>query len=153
VTVPANYDAVTMTVDPFQLNSAATSIESSANSVITALNTIGNTLGGLELSWNGQAASEAQDFANQWMNAMTGLFGSESSPQSGVINQVIIALLTAAGNYSSAEEGITPMFTEFSGTVWGGSSGGSDTATIPAGSDPPNGNLSAVAEINWTAIP
>lgn len=153
MTIPANYDAVTMTVNPRNMNSDANQIEDSANNIISALNTIGNTLSGLQLSWNGTAASEAQDFANQWMNAMTGLFGSQSNPQSGVINQVIVALLTAAGNNSSAEEGITQMFTQFSGAIWTSSGGGSDTATIPPGTDSPNGNLSAVAEINWTATP
>lgn len=152
MTVPASYDTVTMTVEPGFLNFAADMIEGSTNNIISALNTIGNTLTGLQLSWNGASASEAQDFANQWMNAMTGLFGSQANPQSGVINQVIIALLTAAGNYSSGEESITQMFTQLSSSI-PAASGGSDTAPIPAGTDTPNGNLSAIAEINWTAIP
>jgi hypothetical protein len=153
VTVPANYDAVTMSVEPGTLNFAADSIEDATNSIISALNTIGNTLSHLHLSWNGDASSEAQDFATQWMSAMTGLFGSESNPQSGVINQVIIALLTAAGNYSSAEESLTTMFTQLASAISAGPSGGSDTAPIPAGTDAPDASLSAVAEINWTAVP
>jgi hypothetical protein len=152
MTVPANYDAVTMSVEPGTLNFAADSIEDATNSIISDLNTIGNTLTGLHLSWNGDAASEAQDFANQWMNAMNGLFGSDSNPQSGVMNQVIIALLTAAGNYSSTEESLTSMFTQLASAI-SAPSGGSDTAPIPAGTDAPDASLSAVAEINWTSVP
>jgi hypothetical protein len=153
VTVPANYDAVTMSVEPSTLNFAADSIEDATNSIISALNTIGNTLSRLQLSWNGDAASEADDFANQWMSAMTGLFGSDTNPQSGVINQVIIALLTATGNYSSSEESITTMFNQLASAISAGSGDGSDTAPIPAGTDTPDASLSAVAEINWTSVP
>jgi hypothetical protein len=142
-----------MSVEPGPLNFAADSIGDATNGIVSALNTIGTTLSGLQLSWNGDAASEAQDFANQWMSAMTGLFGSDSNPQSGVMNQVIIALLTAAGNYSSSEESITSMFTQLASAIPAGSGGGSDTAPIPAGTDAPDASLSAVAEINWTSVP
>lgn len=152
MTVPANYDAVTMSVEPGPLNYAADSIGDATNSIISALNSIGNALSGLRLSWNGDASSEATDFADQWLSAMTGLFGSDSNPQSGVINQVIIALLTAAGNYSSSEESLTSMFTQLASSISAGPNDGSDTAPIPAGTDTPDASLSAVAEINWTSV-
>lgn len=153
MTVPAAYDAVTMSIEPGAINFAADGIKDLVQGVVSALNTIGTTLSGLQLSWNGDAAGEAQDFANQWMNAMTGLFGSEGDPKSGVMNQVIIAMLTATGNYSACEESVSKMFMEFAGSMLTGSGGGSATAPIPAGTAQPNGNLSAIAEVGWTSIP
>jgi hypothetical protein len=152
VTAPADYDAVTMSIEPGPLQLSADVIGDATNDIVTALNSIGDTLSNLQLSWNGQSAAEADDFANQWMAAMKGLFGSQSDPSAGVMNQVIVALLTTVGNSSSCEEANTTMFETLSDGISSGSSG-SDTAPIPAGTNAPDGNKSAVAEIDWTSVP
>jgi uncharacterized protein YukE len=154
VTVPAEYDAVTMAVEPGALNFAADLIQASVNEIVSALNKIGDTLSNLALGWAGSSAAEAKDFSNQWMNAMTGLFGSKIDPKSGVMNQVNIALLTATGNYSSAESAITKMFDDVTSMI-GTAASGPDTAPIPvpAGTLIPDATLSAVAEIDWISVP
>lgn len=152
MTVPADYDGVTMTVEPGPLQMSADMIEDAAEDIVAALNSINTTLSNLQLGWDGNTAAEAQDFSNQWMAAMTGMFGSESDPQSGVMNQVIIALLTAAGNCSSAENAIVKMFGTLSSEL-GSSSSGSGTGPIAAGTTVTDPTLTAVAETTWTSIP
>lgn len=153
MTIPADYNAVTMSIEPGLLQHNAGQIGDATKEIIAALNSIGETLSSLKLSWDGSSAAAAQDFANQWMAAMTGLFGSQSDPSAGVINQAVVVLLTAVGNYSNVEETNTQMFETLSSSISSGSSSGSDTAPIPAGTMQPNGNLSAIAEIDWTSIP
>lgn len=152
MTVPAAYDAVAMTINPGLINLTADGVTGAAEAIVTALNTIGDTMSGLQLSWVGDAADEAQDFASRWKTAMNGMFGPPDNPKAGLINQAVVALLTAAGNYSSCEEALTKMFTDFNSGLGAGGSG-SGTDPIPAGTMAPNGNQSAVAEINWTALP
>jgi uncharacterized protein YukE len=158
MTVPASYDAVTMTVNPGLLQMSGDMIQDAAEDIVTALNTIDNTLSNLQLGWAGQTAQEAEDFGDQWMAAMTGLFGNANNPKSGVMDQVIVALLTAAGNFSNAEDAVISMFGQLAMGIVNGSSGssGSDTDPIlaPTGTAAqPDGNLSAVGEIGWTSIP
>jgi Proteins of 100 residues with WXG len=155
VTVPGNYDAVTMNVEPGPLNMAADGIQDSAEAVVTALNTINKALNELHLGWDGASAAEAKDFANKWHNAMIGMFGTSKDPKKGVMNQVIIALKAAVGNYSNAEEGIEKMFMNFDAMLISGSQTQTpDTTPLPAG---PSGTFdmssTAITEINWTGIP
>jgi hypothetical protein len=151
VTIPANYDDVTMNVNPALMLMAAGSIQMQAQAIASSVGRIGDAIGQLQLSWTGLSAAEASDFAGQWTNTMTGLFGSDSSPQSGAVNQVLIALEAASGNYSACEEALTQMFNKFADTLSSDTSDGNSPE--PAGTNLPDGNLSAVGEINWTALP
>jgi WXG100 family type VII secretion target len=160
VTTPASipdsattvYDDQTLTIEPGTLNFAADGIHDAAQAVQDSLGNISSALANLALSWTGDAADSAQDFNAQWSAAMTGLYGTQDDPSTGVINQVTTALATAAANYSSAESTITKMFTTLSGQL-GTASSGDDTTPIPAGTTTPDATLSAVAETNWTSVP
>jgi uncharacterized protein YukE len=154
VTVPANYDGVTMNVEPLPLSTVANGVQDSAEGIVAALNTINKSLEELHLGWDGASAAEAKDFANKWQDAMTGMFGTHKDPKKGVMNQVIIALKTAVGNYSNAEEAIEMMFMNFDAMLISGSMTQTpDTTPLPAG---PSGTFdmssTAITEINWTGI-
>ena len=149
--IPSNYDSVTMTINPGTLTTAADFAQECGNSIAGALNTIGNTLSGLALGWNGTSAAEAQDFATKWTNAMTQLFGPENDPKTGVMNQLMGGLTEAAGNYSNCESGITSMFAKLSAALSAATaSSGSDTDPIPPGTTITDATQTAVTEINWS---
>ena len=155
MTVPASYDGVSLSVEPGPLMFAADLIQDNAQSIVAALNTINTTLNGLQLGWDGATAAEAQDFANQWQAAMTGMFGSSNDPKSGVINQVLIAMMSAVGNYSNGENAVVSMFSSLHSMLSASGAGQTpDTAPIPAGtsgtSDP---SMTAITEINWSGTP
>jgi uncharacterized protein YukE len=143
-----------MTINPGSLMMDADFVQGSANSIVGALNTIANTLSGLALGWDGTSAREARDFAQQWKNAMTGLFGTPDDPMTGVINQLMIALAKAAGNFSNAELAITNMFVQLIAALGNISPPGSDnTSPIPPGTTITDPKSSAVSETSWSAIP
>jgi uncharacterized protein YukE len=152
VTVPASYDNVTLSVEPGPLMMAADMIKDAADSTIAALNTIGNTLDDLQLGWDGTTAAEAKDFSDQWLAAMNGMFGTTKNPQNGVMNQVIAALMSEAGNASSAENSIVQMFASLQAMLAGSalSTPAPDTAPMPAGTSGTfDMSLTAITEINW----
>lgn len=155
MTVPANYDAVTMFVEPGPLMFEALMIQSAAQDIGNALNTLAGALSSLQLGWDGTTAAEAQDFANQWIAAMNGLFGTDKNPQSGVMNQVVIALMTAVGDASSAENSIVQMMAAMQAALTAGAlSSSSPTATIPAGTSGTfDMSLTAITEINFSGTP
>jgi len=152
--LPNDYNFATMSVEPGPINFGSDMINDSVQSIVDALNAINGALSDLKLGWAGQTAAEARDFSDQWKNAMTGLFGSGSGGQSGaphgVMNQVIVALRTASGNFSNAEIAITQMFKQLSGGL--ASSNAADTDPIPAGPTVYDPSQTAVAEINWTPL-
>jgi hypothetical protein len=155
VTVPASYDGVTMSVEPGPLDFVAEGIKDSALAIVTALNTINKTLNDLHLGWDGASATEAKDFANKWQAAMIGMFGTGKDPKKGVMNQVIIALKSAVGNYSNAESNVVMLFMNFDASLISGSlTPTPDTTPLPSG---PSGTFdmssTAITEINWTGLP
>lgn len=159
MTIPADYNAVSMRVTPSELSTAADAIKSLVGLVANELTSIGDTLTNLELGWDGSTAAEAKSFSSQWMAAMTELFGppdgssghSGQASYPGVLNAVVTGLEAAAGNYSAAESAIESMFGALSSQL-GAAGQGSGQDPIPAGTSITDGSLSAVGEINWTAI-
>jgi hypothetical protein len=156
VTVPANYNAVSLTIAPTMVYQTGLNLKTTVSDIVDALTSIGNTLTDLQLGWDGATAAEAKDFASQWTACMTNLLGNgdpnATGANMGVLNQAIAALITAGGNYGAAEQSVQSMFTSLSSQLTG-PGGGSDTAAIPPGSSLTDGSLSAVGEINWTATP
>jgi hypothetical protein len=159
VTVPASYDGVIMNVEPPALNTAADKIQASAQSVVAALSTINTALNELHLGWDGASAAEAKDFANKWQDAMTGMFGTSADPKKGVMNQVLIALKSAVGNYSNTEENIGKMFINFDLMLLTPTNPPPDppppdTVPLPAGTSGTfDMSSTAITEINWTGLP
>jgi uncharacterized protein YukE len=152
VSVPADYDDVAMSVEPGPMYSAAVDIQLNAQSVVAALNTINQTLADLKLSWDGTSADEAQDFAHQWQDAMTGMFGTSKDAKKGVMNQVIVALKSAVGNYSNAENHVVNMFLTLQSAISSSAlAQGPDTTPLPAGASGTfDMSLTAITEIDWT---
>jgi hypothetical protein len=155
VTVPTNYDGVSMSVEPGPLNFAADGIQDSAESIVNALNTINKTLNELQLSWDGKSATEAKDFARQWQDAMTGMFGTKKGAKKGVMVQVLIALKTAVGNFSSGENGVVKMFLGLQTAISGSAMAQTpETSPIAAGASGTfDMSLTAITEIDWTGLP
>ena len=165
MTVPAEYNAVSLIISPTEIYDAGLNVQTAAEDVINALKTINDTLDALQLGWDGTTAAEAKDFSDQWTAAMTNLFGDDSKGKGastttttgtagmGVLSQVIETLLTAGGNYGSAEGNVTSMFTSLSSGLSVAGGGSDDTAPMPPGSPVSDGTLSSVGEINWTALP
>jgi Proteins of 100 residues with WXG len=150
VTSPGNYNynGVTLTVNPAAMKTAADTIQAEAMTVSASLESIGNTLSGLQLSWAGTSAAEAQDFANQWSGAIKRIFGSSDS-HPGTMNLAVNALLTAVSNYSVTEESLTTMFVNWASADWVGASEYSPAPAILAGTNAPDAKMSAVGETNW----
>jgi hypothetical protein len=155
VTVPANYDAVTLAVEPGPLMMGALMVQDAVQDVGNALTAIDNTLNGLQLGWDGTTAAEAQDFNTQWQAAMRGLFGTDQDPKSGVMNQVIIALMTAVGDSSNAENSIVQMMAALQAALTAGAlSNSSPTTPIAAGTGGTfDMSLTAITEINFSGTP
>lgn len=155
MTVPANYDAVTMIVEPGPLMQRATAIKDSVQDIGTALTTLENTLDALQLGWDGNTSAEAQDFNTQWLAAMKGLFGTDKDPSKGVMNQVIITLITAVGDNSNAENSIVQMMAALQGALTAGALSDSDPTTpIAAGTGGTfDMSLTAITEINFSGTP
>jgi hypothetical protein len=155
VSVPAEYNAVTMSVDPGALQTDANTILADVNEIVTALNTIGSTVGDLALSWTGGSADDATDFSNRWTLAMTALFGSDDGSNDGVMNQVINALLTASSNSGQTEMSVSEMFNvlNMNATAAGAPSTPMVAAPRAAGETPVNPDLTAIVEIGWAAAP
>jgi uncharacterized protein YukE len=152
VTVPAEYNAVNLSMTPSEISDTGIALELAADEVISALNSINTTLGNLQLGWAGTTATEAKDFVDQWTAAMTNLFGSKKDASGGVLNQAITTLTTAAGNYADAEQSVAAMFNSLSSSLGSATGGGSDTTPIPASPSVTDGSQSAVGESNWTAL-
>lgn len=129
--VPADYDAVTMTVAPVDLITAGQQITAAVTEIVDCLNAIDNTLDGLQLGWAGSTAAEAKDFGDQWSAAMIQMFGTKAAPGEGVMNVVIFALMSAGNNYDAAEDAICQMFNGF-GTKLSPAAGAARRATAPA---------------------
>lgn len=86
-------------------------VASSMGSVIVDnIETIGNTLAALHLSWVGSSSADAYLYSYQWTNMITSLFGTPGNANSGVFNQMLTAAYTAANNYAYAEGGVAQMF-------------------------------------------
>src|SRR5579859_40036 len=151
MTVPADYNAVNLSMAPLEISQTSLALQLAVEEVVSSLEVINTTLSDLARGWAGNTATQAKDFTDQWLAAMTNLFGSDKGATQGVLNQVMTILANAAGNYSSAEQSVVSMFSALSSALTS-TAGGSGTAPIPAGTSVTDGSLSAVGESNWTAL-
>ncbi len=149
--LPADYNAVNLTMTPAEISSTSQALGLAVDEVISSLDVINSTLNDLALGWAGTTAAEVKDFGDQWTAAMDNLFGSGKKTSVGVLDQVITALATAADNYSSTEQSVAAMFNALDSSLSVKTPGGSDTTPIPAGTSVTDGSQSAVGETNWTA--
>lgn len=111
---PGNYDSgeLLIDVDPDALFRYATvDIPGSATSIAAHVYAIVQTWNSLKLGWVGNTSDEVQDFNTRWSAAITKLFGTEESPEDGILSKVAKAAGMAAINYGVSEDIVTKIFT------------------------------------------
>jgi uncharacterized protein YukE len=121
VTTPANYDEVTLAVDPDELLTLSNQGLALCDQVADQINAIGSTMSGLQLSWTGASAQAAESFSNRWNALMTQMFGT-TGDSGGVLPTLVGALATTGNNFDSAEQNIAVMFTMLHNSIGDGSS-------------------------------
>lgn len=125
----ADYDTVSIHVEPDELTSIANRLDFAAADVSDSIGRINTQLTGLQLGWSGRTEQEATDFSNHWVHVMTELFGTEDHPEKGVLNAIVGGLRAAGGGYSKTEHALADMFRDFKKNMSTG--GGGDTPTDP----------------------
>jgi len=136
----AFYDDTTLIVDTDGLKGQADALRGLVRNVADSLSNIENTLASLKLGWAGRTADEAQDFGRQWEMVMKEMFGGEGHPEAGVLNAIIMGLLTIRSNFAHTENSLHDFFKKFGEGLEGGSS-------EPPTSAPPN-----IDDVDLTAI-
>jgi hypothetical protein len=58
-----------------------------------------------------------QAFNDAWSAAIAKLFGTQASPESGVLTQIAKAVGVASVNYAAAEDVVTKMFRDLASAV------------------------------------
>jgi hypothetical protein len=127
---PVDWDTVIITVTTSVLSDASTAVDKYVQDVVDLQNSIIKTMNGLQLSWVGQSASDADSFTQAWEAAQTSLFGSSSDPSAGVLFRVSEMLDGAASNYSAVDQWAMTSFQSLVANITGGggSSPGSPTS-------------------------
>ena len=97
MTVPADYSAVTLTMTPSEISQTSLALQFAVEEVASSLEVINTTVTALALGWAGTTATQAKDFVDQWLAAMTSLFGSQDGATQGVLDEVVTILATCRG--------------------------------------------------------
>ncbi|MET8678635.1 hypothetical protein ABZW18_13910 [Streptomyces sp. NPDC004647] len=139
----ADYDVSVIDVSPSGMKTTATQLTDLALDVSESLGNINTTLSGLRIVWQGKAASDADEVAQEWLRVITELFGTKEDPSKGVLPTLADGVGMASGNFSKAEDGVAKLFTDFRNAL---TSGGGE-------SDPPKDTPpEEVTDTNKTAV-
>jgi hypothetical protein len=122
--------AIVITVDADTLTRALNTVQSVVDEVVKSVELINSTLAELKLSWVGTSSAQATLFQNQWNAAMLRLFGQNNDPGWGTVNQLVAAVATAVGNYSSVEGALHSDFVNLL-TALSSQSSGPDNSSQP----------------------
>jgi uncharacterized protein YukE len=119
--IPANYDNTKLAIDPASMNSAEQNIQNLVNSISDSVTKISKTLsnlalpwGGYSASWTGYSASMAQQYSDDYKNAVQAVFGTDANPSAGALNVLYGGIGLAADNYNDTENAVMGLFTPFS---------------------------------------
>lgn len=126
----ADYDSVSLYIDPTGLGGSADRLRSLAQEVADSITSIQHTLEGLALGWAGKTQEEAQAMNQRWTAVMRELFGSEGDAGSGVLNVVASGTAAVAMGSAHIEVEIADMFRRFSESL-AAPGDGSGTPTSP----------------------
>ncbi|MFE7114985.1 WXG100 family type VII secretion target [Streptomyces sp. NPDC057654] len=138
----ADYDTSVISVSPSGLKTVGKELAGLSKDVVTSLNKIHTTLDGLKVSWQGKAASDADEVNEEWMRVMKELFGTKEDPHKGVLPALADGVGMAAFNFSTAEDGVAEAFTKFR-----------EGLTSKSGDDKPKDTPpDAVTDTNKTAV-
>ncbi|MDH2393567.1 hypothetical protein QCN29_33355 [Streptomyces sp. HNM0663] len=109
----ADYDVSSLYIDPTGLSDSSQRLLAHAKEVADAIGAINTTLSGLALGWAGRTQLEVDTMNNQWTSTMHGLFGTEDSPESGVLNVMAAGVMAVAAGNAQSEVALTEMFQKF----------------------------------------
>jgi hypothetical protein len=88
-------------------------------------------LSGLALGWAGKTQEEVDKMNNRWTSTMRGLFGTEDSPQSGVLNVMAAGVMAVAAGNAQTEVALADMFRKFLEGVDSPGDGGGTPGSAP----------------------
>jgi hypothetical protein len=108
-----DYDTSSLYIDPTGLSGSAKKLVAHAKEVADSITAINHTLSGLALGWAGKTQEEVDKMNNQWTSTMRGLFGTEGSPENGVLNVMAAGVMAVAVGNAHAEVALAEMFQKF----------------------------------------
>jgi hypothetical protein len=111
--------------------------------LVEALGTINDALNALNIAWAGDAKNAAQDINDRWQACATAMFGSQKTPELGVLNRIGSGILSAASNYDLAETSLIQLYTLYNQMLTDLQQG----TTPPPPPPPPPGSPSTVPPI------
>jgi hypothetical protein len=100
------------------------------NELVDALDVIGKTLDGLEVSWAGDAKNKAQQLLDRWTRVSDSIFGTKTKPEKGVLARLAGGVQNASFAYNQTETVVRESWAKLR----------VDLETILAGGSPPSGS-------------
>ncbi|CAG6394667.1 hypothetical protein NMG29_40140 [Streptomyces cocklensis] len=119
MSLPANWNSSTVTVDPWVLKSASDNSAVAVKSIGDVMVAVTDRLNELRLSWTGDSQEQADKFNRDWNAIVTQLFGTKEHPENGLLNRFCTGLGTAAVGYSRGERAVSDSFAKFQGLMEG----------------------------------
>lgn len=112
--IPGNYNSTVLVVRFQDMKTASDAVRESVTNVMRYIREIESSLAYLRLSWTGHnSADKMQQFAAEWADLMTRLFGTEDDPGRGILIMLADGVAGAAANYAQNESNIKIMFNQF----------------------------------------
>ncbi|QIQ03514.1 hypothetical protein [Streptomyces liangshanensis] len=136
-----NYDASSLYIDPQSIVTSARLLTTYAQDVADAITRINTTLGDLALGWAGETQQEVDLMNQRWTTVMRGLFGTEDSPESGVLNVMAAGAEAVAAGNAQTEVALRDMFKQFGSAI-----------DAPQGSGTPGSAPADRTDLDYTAI-
>jgi uncharacterized protein YukE len=135
IPLPDTWNNAIVNVNAQEVNTCVSMIDMASTEIANALSDIINSLSNLKLSWVGQSSELMTEYNDLWALATTLLFGTQSDPSKGALNQLSQTLSSAMNNYSTTEQAITESFNKFRNALntTGGSSGPQSVVDAPYG--------------------
>ncbi|GAA4215791.1 WXG100 family type VII secretion target [Actinocatenispora rupis] len=133
---PANYDSVdALKISPSQIESHATSLNATVDSINGHMDKISKTWQGLNLGWAGKTKTEVDGFNAQWLGAVTEMFGLPADDKSGsnttssnaappegqaALGKIQALVKAAAKTYATAEDSLCQNLLQYGDNLPGG---------------------------------
>ncbi|MFI8850952.1 hypothetical protein [Streptomyces sp. 891-h] len=108
-----DYDWTTLRAQPSEMDLLATKLEWLADQIAGRIRHINEILNNLQLQWQGESATEQKDISDRWSRVYSNLFGTEESPETGVLNAITGGVKKAASNFGQAENEAWKMFNKY----------------------------------------
>jgi uncharacterized protein YukE len=119
MSIPANYDSSSISVDPWVLHSSASAIHDAVFGINDDMTAITNKLNELRLSWVGDSSERSQKFQHDWNDIWQRLYGTKEHPEHGILNRFASGLAAAAVGYSRGERAVSDSFARLEAALEG----------------------------------